>query len=329
MKITNYSLFILVAFLTALLPAAPLNASKPYITEERSDKSWNLFTRARKDNPVDELASARRRREAGRLISAGRRYRAVYNQWPVSREAAEALWEYAETLATRGRERKAFDTYQQLIEEHPGKFPYEEALERQFNIAVHMMTRRKSRILFGGFRDPEDAVPFLEKVVANGPAWEKAPRAQFLIAKAYELGRTMDKAAMSYLKFELSYPEHELAAEAAYRRCIILHRLAIKSPRNTLLLDETWTAMTNFLTVYSEPEGHAEIAELRAEIRTRRADTAFEEAVFYDRKARRPQAALTAYRSFLRSFPDSAHSGKARLRIQELEEKLSHETDAS
>jgi len=329
MKSTHFYRGLGVCLALGILVSASGWAATPYATSDRPDKSWNIFTRARREQPSEELASARQRREAGRLISAGRRYRAVYNQWPVSREAADALQEYAEVLEERSRKRRAFDTYQQLIEEHPGRFAYDEILERQFDIAVHLMNRRKARIFFGGFRDPEDAVPYLEKIVANAPASDLAPRAQFLIAEAYEQGRSMDKAIPAYLTFELRYPEHELAAEAAYRRCLALHRMARRSPNNTLLLEEAWSAMSAYLIVHGDAEHRDEIARRRDETQARRARVAFEQAAFYDRSTARPEATLTAYQSFLQRFPDSDWSAQVYQRIQELERKLSHETDPS
>ena len=50
----------------------------------------------------------------------------------------------------------------------------------------------------------------------------------------------------------------------------------------------------------------------------RRARLAYEKALFYDKLAKKPAAALQAYRSFVRMFPRSEWTPLAQVRIDQL-----------
>ena len=251
---------------------------------------------------------------------AGRQYRALEVTWPGSAEAPTAQLRYAQTLETRGKAEDAFDQYQVLMEKYAGRFPYDEVLDRQFEIAVAVGQRRRLA-WFGlsGMAAPERAVPLLEKIVQNGPQWKRAPEAQLMIARAYEESKQEDLAVTSYLLCEERFPNTDLAQQAALGRARCWYKLSVESPNDEASLEEAYAAAVGYLRHYPDSTDAATVKTLQADLLRQRAEKAYQRAVFYDRVARKPDAARASYESFVRSFPSSEHVEAARARLSEIE----------
>jgi outer membrane assembly lipoprotein YfiO len=295
----------------APLPPQPAEAAV-------GDVSLGLFLRPAKDAPDEQFQHARTLQGFGKHKAADRQFRALVKKWPAAPEAAFALFEHGRYLEDRGRHERAFAVYQMLVDEYPGRFPYQDVLESQFRIAVHVMTRKKAPWLFGGYKTPEEAIPYLKAVVQNGPTWERAPLAQFLIGKAYEESGNLSLAVPEYLAAELRYPDTPQAEEAAFRKAVCLVRLSEKSPNDTTLLTEASAAVGLFLKYYPESD-HAVEARLHQDrLVDRHAEKAFRTAEFYDRVSRNREAALRSYRKVIERYPRSEWTLRAERRIVEL-----------
>ena len=307
---------LLLGFLLAGLPTA--RAGKPY-EETQKRHSWFSFNRPAKKNPADQLAHADALREAGALRKAGRAYKALAVTWPGSPEAVPAQLRYARTLDARHKEEAAFDAYQTLMEANTGGFPYDEVLQRQFDIAISIMNQRRGRLLiFGGFRAPERAIPLLEKVVQNGPRSPLAPEAQYLVGQANEWAGQYELAVVAYMTAQHRYPLSPFAEKAAFGRARALVRLSEESPNDAEALEQAWAGVVLFLNRYPQAADREAVAAYRDALFKRRVDAAYQQAVFYDKLARKPAAALQTYRSFLKLYPQSERAALARQRVDEL-----------
>lgn len=291
--------------------------SDDYTDEYRA--GWTLFNRPAEDNPSDQLQHALHLFERGKKGKARKQLRALVFQWPASTEAPAAQYRYAQLLEEQGKDLKAFDEYQKLIDEYPGRFPYDAVLNRQFEIAVEFMHRRKSVWFFGGFKAPEKAIPYFEQIIENGPAWHRAANAQFLIGKAYEMNKDYELAVVAYTTVQLRYMKHPVAEEALFHKCVCLRNLSRRNPNDKQMADETLANLNIFLHHYPASEYVEEVTEYRKAIQAHRAELSYKKARAYDRTIRKPKAALIAYRRFLEEFPDSEWTAKARTRIIQLE----------
>lgn len=296
-------------------------AARPYVEKQRPH-GIHPFCRPAKQNPAAQLAYAEELQRKGRIAAAMRQYRALTLRWPDSPETARALLAHARLLEKTGHPEAAFDEYEDLLENHAGTIPYEDILERQLAIARRLMETRKGRIFFGGFEAPERAIPLFEKILNHGPQWARAPEVQYLIGLAYEKSRQYELAVDAYAAVMLHFPESPFAEKASFSRCRCLYRLARGAPNDDDMADAAWAALTLFLDTYPQSQYAAAARSYRKTLYRRRARAAYNIALFYDRIARRPAAALIAYRRFVRQFLDSGWTPLAKSRIQELEKSV-------
>lgn len=302
--------------LLAWTSAAPA-ASQPY-AELQQRKSWFSFLRPAKKTPAEQLVYARNLRNWGHWIRAGRHYHALVATWPASPEAPTAQYEWARMLEDRGALQDAFDQYQVLMERYAAQFRFEEILARQYDLANRTMASRRLRFLFGGYPAWDRAIPMYERIVTNAPAWSNAPISQFNVGRIHELEGDLRPALAAYTLVQYRFPASGVAEEAAFRRTQCLAELVQRAPNDSALLEETWSAIVQFLRDYPKSTQTTVVEAQRDRLLRRRAQLAYDTARYYDRHGRSPDAARTAYERFLMQFPNTEPSAAVRQRLKEL-----------
>lgn len=279
----------------------------------------SFFARPAKSNPADQLAYANELLASGSKRAA-KQFRALVLDWPDSDEAPLAQRTYAQLVEQRGKLQKAFDEYQYLVDRYAGQFDdYDGVLESQFRIATELFeTRKGGFFFFPGFKAPERAIPLLERIIENGPRWESAAEAQYLIGQAYEFNQKYEKAIVEYTAGQNRYPESDFAEKCAYKRAYCLYLIAEEQPNSNEALKEAFAAMTLFTRSYASSERVERAEAYRKTLLRRMAKNAYQQAVFYEKVTRRPKAALLAYRRFVKEFPNSEWTGIAEIRIDAL-----------
>lgn len=278
-------------------------------------KRPHLLMRAARETAAAQMALADDYRRQGRLRRAANAYQALVHTFHEAPEAPRAQLALAQVLQERRRHEQAFDEYQYLIERFAGRFPHEDVIAAQFQAANVTMTRRH----FPGFRSPERALPMFERMIANAPYWSRADEVQFSIGLVNEEMGELETAAQAFEHVRYRYPESGLAADAARRRALCLARLADKAPRDENRARAALSALAAFLRDFP---GHAATEELSGRLdrlRDRLARAYYARAEYYDRLARRPAAAVIAYKDFLRQFPNADLAAAARARLAALE----------
>lgn len=308
----------MVLFCLSAGPEGPARA-ETYV-EAGKTHSWLSFSRPAKKSPAAQLSHAERLMNDNQLRKAGRAFRSLVITWPGSVEAPLAQWYYARTLDKRGKIREAFDEYQILMENYSGRFAnYDEVLARQFEIAKTVMNTRKGRVLFlPGFEAPERAIPLFEKIIQNGPRSPHAAEAQFLIGQAYENSFQYELAVVAYIATLHRYPNSPFAEGAAFGRARSLYAISKDYPNDQRALAEAWAGLMVFIRAFPNSDYRNEALDMRGVLLERKAQAAFDIADYYDRIAKRPDAALESYQDFIRQFPDSTLTARARERITQL-----------
>jgi outer membrane protein assembly factor BamD len=306
--------------IAASLRALVVAAAPPSGQEEAElDERFVLFSRPKKDTPAAQLAWADELWQAGKRKAALKAYHALVKRWPTADEAPAALYRKGILLQERGKRRDAFETFQELIDRHTGHFPYDDVLQRQFDLAVEFMDQRVGAVLFlPGFESPERALEMLEKIVENGRRGRRAAEAQFLIGHIHETVHDYDLAVVAYLNTSLLYPSSDFAEKAAFARARCLVALSDKSPYDQKLTQEAWYALTVFNTTYPHSEFAQDAQDLGQKVYDRRAQAAFDIAEYYEKNTERTGAAVAQYQAFLDSFPNSQLADKARRRLERL-----------
>ena len=302
----------------AVVATAGCSTKQPYI-ENSAKHGFHLFTHPKKKNPADQLRHAEQLYQEGRIRAARKQYYALMVFWPEATEAARAQHQFAVILDQKGKYLKAFSEYQRLFERYTGLFPYDEVLNRQFEIATNVMARKKGKFLFlPGFAAPERAIPLYESIMTNAPQSERAAEVQYLIGHAYDLSLQYEEAVTAFMIVQQRYPSSPFAEKAGYDAAYCFYRLAQENPNNEQILEGAWTALALFLNTYPESEKAEVVKGYRNTVLRQRAKLAYEKARYYDLIAKKPKAALIAYRALVGQFPHSDWTGLAQIRIDAL-----------
>lgn len=284
--------------------------------------SW-LYLKPARTNSAEQLAYAQQLESEGKTGKAEDAYLALVRAWHDSAEAPAAQLGYAKRLEGRGKYDVAFQEYQYLVHHFAGSFPYEEVLDHQFRIALQIMNERHMTLgIFQGFRSPEAALPLLEQIVANAPAWERTPEARFHIGLIHEEEGDHQEAIRAYEAIQQRHPRSSYVLQAAYRRAYCLYREAEDNARDERRCRNALSALASFAAAYPENEHTAEAKQCLKEMRDRLADLYYERAVFYDEKEHRPDSAIVAYTDFVKKFPTAPQAGKVRERLEALKEQV-------
>lgn len=304
--------------LAIVAPGAAEAAAKPYM-EETPGRGFHLLIRPREKAPAAQWAHVQALDAAGRTRAAAKQALALRIWWPNAEEAPAAQLYYARRLDERGKLQAAFDAYQHLVDRYPGRFEFNEVLERQMRLAKTLMDRRKGRFLFlPGFAAPERAIPLFEKIVASAPEGAFAAEAYVLIGAAHERAYAYDEAIDAYFTALNRYPDSPFAAQAAFAQARCHVELSEDAPNDGRALAEAIAACTLFLQRHPEAEPRGEIESSLARLRDRQAAAAFARARYYDRILHKPESARIEYRRFLALFPDAPQAAEARDRIAQL-----------
>ncbi|MFU8780250.1 MAG: tetratricopeptide repeat protein [Kiritimatiellia bacterium] len=285
-----------------------------------SQKSGTLFRRVREADPVAQLQHALNLESQGRLRRAGRQFNALVHRWPEADEAAAAQLALARVLQARGRYENAFREYQYLIEHYGGLFSYHAVLSEQLTVARSVMEQRRGTFGFlPGFESPERAIPLLQVIIANGPNWAEIPEVRLMIGRIHEDGADYADAVAAYEAVIINHGRHPATQEAIFRKAICLERIANRHPRDTQRTHAAMQALFAALREDLNPEQAAEVQALIAGLRDRLEQIHLDQADYYDRIARNPDAALLSYRDFVRRFPNSERQAFVMERIKKLE----------
>jgi len=290
-----------------------------YVVEEQGRSVWSTTFDKRMPTSAEQWAYARETQNKGWLKKADRRMLYLVRRWPNSQEAPWAQRARADMLYSRGKLKDAFKEYQYLIDNYSSRMhDYDSVLESQFEIALDVMNHRRMRWIFGGYRAPEYAVDYFEDVIRNGPQWARAPEAQFLIGKCHQDAKELELAISAYGVLGYRYPDSTFAEEAAWQQIVCLDKLRREYPNSLEILDRTLTATTVFLTTYPTSENKGRIIQLRNKLYEVKARKLFDEAAFYAKVPKKPEAAIIYYEQMIEEYPKSKLVPEARKRMAEI-----------
>lgn len=132
---------------------------------------------------------------AGNILPAIRAYKNVYDCYPLSAQAPEALYQIGLIYMESHQYEQAVEALQTIILEYPGYPKFNEVIKIQFDIASQLQCGNRPYYwgIIPGFKDYNLAIKYFESIVTNAPYTEYAPMALMNIADlASEHGRIED-----------------------------------------------------------------------------------------------------------------------------------------
>ncbi|MBT3191907.1 MAG: tetratricopeptide repeat protein [Verrucomicrobia bacterium] len=283
-------------------------------------KKRSIFHRPEEDSPAKQLAFGEALEAKGRLGAARDEYNALVHHWHNAPEAPIAQFRIARIRFGQGKYSKAFKAFQYLIEYYAGHFKYNEVLDYQFRIANHVIGDRWGDIFFlPGFEAPERALPLLNQIIANAPNWEQVPHAYLTIGMIHEEIKDYEGAVAAYDSIAQFHRKSPEAEKAAFQRAACLCILSDKTPRDEKRCRTALSALATFLARHKESSQKADAETRLAALKLRLENMYYERALFYDTRSNKPEAALIAYRDFIKKFPMAENGDDVRERIETLE----------
>src|SRR5437764_13464072 len=130
--------FIQVLLIGVLLVALPVRSPAPLIY--RPGEGWTYepvggtakWQMPRAKDQLDVAQAAFDKKAYALALKAARR---VVRVWPLSDYAPQGQYLAGRCLEARGKDERAFDEYQKVLEKHPKLSNYHEIVQRQYDIA--------------------------------------------------------------------------------------------------------------------------------------------------------------------------------------------------
>ena len=317
MKIKQFAFFLAVSVLFSL------TASSEELSYQESAGGNYIYLNPFSHKPAtssEHWAYAGSLREQGKLSAARRQFDVLLKRWPESPEAAAAKQAVGDIYFEQGKDKDAFEAYEELIQSYyTGLKNYDSVLENQYAIAQREMTRRRMKVLFGGYTAPERAIPYLESILRNAPQWERAPEIQFEIGEAYRRNGEYEMAVASYTTVEYRYPDSPFAEQAAFQKIQSLKHLVEHTPYSIDLREDARLAVDVFAANFPDSGYTSDVTQFAADLTDRAAQKDFEIGEFYERVPDpiKKESARIYYEKVIKEHADSKYAEAAieRLRV--------------
>lgn len=283
--------------------------------EQKSPSFWNGVDA---QSPAEQFALANAHRQAGKTNAARKAYDALVAKWPASPEAPDAQLAIAEILEKSGSLERAFNEYEYLLSFYSGHCSVYDILDRQFRIANALLGKEKSflGLDLGG---TDDQRLRFEKIVRSAPRAPKVPELLLVIGSIREEEREFIEAIAVYDGLINRFPKSQFALEAAYRSARCRRELSLAQSENEGRCRNSVAFLKSVLDRMPDHPMHKEIQAWHDELYRLLVEQNYRKAVFYDTEQRNREAAKSAYRSFLKEFPNVPQAAEISARLKAIE----------
>lgn len=272
----------------------------------------------------DQLEVAQTAYDNGDYNLAIKAARRTVARWPLSDYAPQAQYLLARSYEAKGLDEKAFQAYQTLLTKYPKAADYEEVLQRQFAIANRFLAGKWTK-LWGYVPFPlglDKVTGMYEKIIANGPFSEVAPKAQLNIGAAREKQKEFGQAVQAYAKAADKYFDQEkVAADARFKQGMAYYKQAREAEYDQGAAGQAIDTFTAFIALFPNDPRVEEAREIIESLRQEQARGSFAVARFYE-KRHRWKAALVYFNDAVNKAPDSTYAEEAKQKIEEIKRRL-------
>lgn len=268
------------------------------------------------------LNEARRAHNAGERGRALGLYEDVFEDFPRSIFAPEALYQTGLLRFERRQFTRSYLAFDTILGSYPAYGRYTEILGRQFETAKALAEGARP-LIWGwlpGLKDRRSGITFYQIITARAPFSEFGPVAQYNAGLGLlELGDT-EQAIDAFDRIVNFYPNHPLAPEAylelgaAYEQSVDGPRYDQGSTREALSFYE------DFLILHPQHPRVSQAEDGANRMRTNLAQSKIELGNWYFRHRSNFTAARVFYNEAITAFPGSPVAAEARTLIAEVDE---------
>ena len=288
--------------------------------DQSSDQKFLYFFEKEKIDSNKILKNAKSFFNEKNFKKSAKTFESFYKLYPNSNLASYAIQQHAKSLVAMEKWNEAFDIYQYCIDNYPNHINnYNELLEDQYKIATKIMNEKRMTFFGGGYSTPDLAIPLFEKIINNGPQWNRKPEVLFIIGKCNFDVKKYEDAIEVFKKIINLYPQNDLAEQSSWYQIESLKILFNKYPSSPEIQNRLLTATTIYLKIFTEAQRKNEVIMIRNNLYESKANKIFEQGNFYERVSKNDTAAIISYKLLIENFPKSKLVNKAKDRIAYLE----------
>ena len=284
-----------------------------------SEGNW---VRGRAKDQLETAQTAFDNKDYSLALKAARR---TVNTWPFSDYAPQAQFLLARCYEEEGKDEKAFEAYQKLVEKYPRLDNYDEVVKRQFLIANRFLAGKWFKLwgYIPVFPSMDRTIRMYEQIIKNGPYSEVAPTAQMNIGQAHEkrLIKDFPAAAKAYEKAADRYSDRQTGADALYKVGLAYNKQAKTAEYDQSIASQAISTFTDFMTLHPEDGRISEAQKVIESLKTEQARGSYEIAQFYEKK-NRWRAAVIYYNDVVDKDPNSAYAADALKRIESIKKSV-------
>lgn len=289
---------------------------------ELKEPSW-LWHNPKKDTVEEQLAYASRLEADGKWEKAIEAYDDLVHEWHATPEALTAQLAIARLNSAHNKTQAAYDADIYLLAHFSGRFELEPVLLDAVAQADLLAAQDLSRT----FRKNSGAAlrANYERIIHFAPRWPKVPELLLKIATIYSHTEEYDSVITICDRIVIDWPTYEQLDEVILTYCDACRKLANKWKNDAGRLKHLEQLLAGARAFYPTHPLVEQFSQWQQEIYIMRRDRAYEKALFYDNPAAySAEAALKAYQTFLRDFPDAPQVETARQRAAALSLSLSN-----
>lgn len=283
---------------------------------ELKEPSW-FWHNPKKDTAEEQLIYALSLEREGDWEDAIEAYDDLVHEWHATPEALTAQLSIARLNALHQQTQAAYDADIYLLAHFAGRFELDPVLSD----AVAQADLLTAQDLGRTFRRNSGAAlrANYERIIHFAPRWPRVPELLLKIAEIYMHSEEYDSAVTICDRIIVDWSSNINVDEVLTTYCTACRKQA-----------DVWQNDTGRLRLLEDLIGGARayapshannttFAEWQKEIYIMRRNRSYEKATFYDNpKAYSIEAAIGAYQTFLREFPDAPQAEQVRARLAEL-----------
>lgn len=254
----------------------------------------------------------------GEWYRAVKIYRELVKEYPRVSQSPEAQFQIGVCLEELDDLYPAFQAYQTLLEDYPGKGNLSEILHRQYQIGEAYLEGRKRWFLFFRIRSGLSRAEEIFKTVLNNATFSKvAPQAQYGLARTFQLRGDFQEAILEYEQVLVNYPGTEVVTSALFQIGVCYYQEALRADYDQREVNEAVRNLGRFIHSFPDDPRSSRAEDMVDELIDRKAKKAFDIAKYYERKGSEDGAQIY-YREVAERYPESKYAEPARKKLEKL-----------
>ncbi len=287
---------------------------------ELKEPSW-FWHNPKKDTAEEQLVYAMQLEQKGKWEKAVEAYDDLVHEWHASPEALTAQLSIARLNSIHNQTQAAYDADIYLLAHFAGRFELDPVLRDAVAQADLLVSRDMGRT----FRHNSSAAlrANYERIIHFAPRWPRVPELLLKIADIYMKNGEYDSAITVCDRIIIDWGSSIDIDEILTTYCTACRKQADVWQNDTGRLKFLEDLIGGVRTFAPSHAHVATFTEWQKEIYLMRQKRSYEKAVFYDNpQAYSIEAAINAYKAFLREFPEAPQKESVNARIAAL--SISH-----